>query len=55
MTQSWTYGTFGGEMQNTLFKQYSAVYKQNVSIDLLAMNINRGRDHGMPSYAQAVK
>lgn len=43
-TNAWKFGNFADQVQNRLFESSGAV-------DLLALNINRGRDHGMPSYA----
>ncbi|CAF0805368.1 unnamed protein product [Brachionus calyciflorus] len=49
----WKFGTFGLELQNYLFAKienntYSAT-------DLLATNIQRGRDHGLQPYTKYVK
>ncbi len=50
---SWKFGTFGSSLQNNLFQQSTP--KGMVTIDLLAMNINRGRDHGLQPYVKYVQ
>ena len=42
---AWKFGTFGYDLQNNLF-QTSYPNGTTQSADLLALNINRGRDHG---------
>jgi hypothetical protein len=43
---AWKFGTFGNQLQNNLFQQFYPNGSTN-SFDLLALNINRGRDHGI--------
>ena len=50
---SWKFGTFANSMQNQLFRTKTS--KGPVAIDLLSFNINRGRDHGIPTYASIYK
>ncbi len=50
---SWKFGTFANGMQNHLFETKTS--KGPVAIDLLSFNINRGRDHGIPTYASMYK
>lgn len=49
----WRFGTFGNELQNNLFGKI----ENNVftAVDLLATNIQRGRDHGLKPYIHYVK
>ena len=42
---AWKFGTFGFDLQNNLF-QTTYPNGSTSSSDLLALNINRGRDHG---------
>jgi len=42
---AWKFGSFGNQLQNNLFQQFYANGSTS-SYDLLALNINRGRDHG---------
>ncbi len=56
--QAWRFGSFADFMQNHLFETNyttSGVPGPTVAVDLLATNINRGRDHGIPSYATFLK
>jgi len=43
---AWKFRSFGSQLQNSLFQQTYPNGTSN-SIDLLAYNINRGRDHGI--------
>ena len=51
---AWKFGTFGNTLQNNLFRTaYSN--GSTVATDLFAVNINRGRDHGLQPYVKYVK
>lgn len=50
--KAWKFGTYGSEMQNNLFGE-----TENgtfTAVDLLATNLQRGRDHGLPPYIDYV-
>ena len=51
--QSWKFGSFDNQLQNNLFFNAQGINQKIV--DLLATNINRGRDHGLQSYVNYVK
>jgi hypothetical protein len=42
---AWKFGTYGFDLQNNLF-QKTFSNGTTISADLLALNINRGREHG---------
>jgi len=46
---AWKFGTYGFDLQNNLF-QTTYSNGTTISADLLALNINRGRDHGYKNY-----
>jgi peroxidase len=50
---AWKFGTFGMDLQNNLFQQQ--INGKSYAIDLLAFNINRGRDHGLQPYVKYVQ
>ena len=52
---AWKFGTYGNELQNNLFQNGQPDYSRHKANDLLATNINRGRDHGLKSYIDYVK
>ena len=53
---AWKYGTFGFELQSNLFEngepRNSSLFR---AFDLLATNVQRGRDHGLQSYIHYVE
>ncbi len=51
---AWKFGTYGNALQNNLF-QTTYPNGTTYAIDLLAFNINRGRDHGLQTYVNYVK
>ena len=51
---AWRFGTYGTGLQNNLF-QTTFPNGTTYAIDLLAFNINRGRDHGLQPYINYVK
>ena len=46
---AWKFGTYGFDLQNNLFQKFFA-NGTTKSADLLALNVNRGRDHGTLIY-----
>jgi hypothetical protein len=52
---AWKFGSFGFELQNTLFQIANKDGSSQIAVDLLATNINRGRDHGLKPYIYYVK
>ncbi len=50
---AWKFGTFGMDLQNNLFQQ--TINNKTYAVDLLAFNINRGRDHGLQPYVKYVQ
>lgn len=50
MHQPMNLGNFSDEMRNFLFRS-----SEITGMDLLAMDIQRGRDHGLPPYVDIVK
>ncbi len=46
---AWKFGTFGFDLKNSLF-QKTYPNGTTVSADFLALNINRGRDHGIKTF-----
>lgn len=53
--KAWKFGSFGDFLQNHLFETRNATTGETFAFDLLATNILRGRDHGLPPYVQYVK
>lgn len=51
---AWKFGSFGTSLQNNLFKSTDS-NGNTYAVDLLATNINRGRDHGLQPYVKYVK
>ena len=51
---AWKFGTYGNQIQNNLF-QTNYTNGTVVAQDLFAINLQRGRDHGLPTYVQMLK
>ena len=51
---SWKFGSFDNQLQNNLFAILNSKGITESAVDLLATNINRGRDHGLPPYVNYV-
>ncbi len=51
---AWQFGTYGTGLQKNLF-QTTYPNGTTYAIDLLAFNINRGRDHGLQPYINYIK
>ena len=52
---AWKFGSFGFDLQNLLFSISASNGQIKSAVDLLATNINRGRDHGLQPYIYYVK
>ncbi len=52
---AWKFGSFGFDLQNLLFQVIGSNGQTKSAVDLLATNINRGRDHGLQPYIYYVK
>ena len=52
---AWKFGTYGNELQSNLFQNGMPDNSHQKAVDLLATNINRGRDHGLKPYIYYVK
>jgi len=51
---AWKFGTYGNQIQNNLF-QTTYPNGTTVAADLFAINLQRGRDHGLPTYVDFLK
>jgi hypothetical protein len=53
---AWKFGTYGFELQSNIFQNGQPKHSPNFrAVDLLATNIQRGRDNGLKPYIHYVK